>query len=34
MQEKYGLDPQDALAQIRKTLPQFVAPTTFGTVQR
>jgi hypothetical protein len=35
MQEKYGLDPQDSLAQIKNTLPQFQAPTTFGgTVKR
>lgn len=35
MNEKYGLDPQDALAQIRATLPQFTAPTTtFGAVKR
>jgi hypothetical protein len=34
MQEKYGLNPQDALAQIRNTLPQFAAPTTFGGVKR
>jgi hypothetical protein len=34
MQEKYGLNPQDALAQIRNTLPQFAAPTTFGGVRR
>jgi len=34
MQEKYGLNPEDALAQIRNTLPQFQAPTTFGGVRR
>lgn len=34
MQEKYGLSPEDALAQIRNTLPQFTAPTTFGQVRR
>ena len=34
MQEKYGLSPDDALAQIRNTLPQFQAPTTVGTVRR
>jgi hypothetical protein len=34
MQEKYGLDPQDALAQIKNTLPQFQAPTTTGTLKR
>ena len=34
MQEKYGLDPKDSLAQIQATLPQFQAPTTFGGVRR
>ena len=34
MQEKYGLDPNDALAQIKATLPQFTSPTTLGTVRR
>lgn len=34
MQEKYGLDPQDALTQIKNTLPQFRSPTTFGQVGR
>jgi hypothetical protein len=35
MQEKYGLDPNDALKQIQSTLPQFTAPTTIGgTVKR
>lgn len=34
MQEKYGLSPDDALAQIKNTLPQFQAPTTFGGVKR
>ena len=34
MQEKYGLDPQDSLAQIKATLPGFAAPTTMGTVKR
>lgn len=34
MQEKYGLDPKDALAQINATLPQFQAPTTTGTLKR
>ncbi len=29
---KYGLDPEDALAQIRRTLPGFTAPTTTGRV--
>jgi hypothetical protein len=33
MQEKYGLDPADSLAQIKNTLPAFNAPTTFGTVK-
>ena len=34
MTEKYGLDPQDALAQIKATLPQFQSPTTMGTIKR
>jgi hypothetical protein len=34
MQEKYGLDPTDALQQIKSTLPGFSAPTTFGSVKR
>ena len=34
MNEKYGLSPEDALAQIRNTLPQFQSPTTFGGVKR
>ena len=34
MNEKYGIDPNDALAQIRNTLPQFNAPSTVGTVRR
>jgi hypothetical protein len=34
MQEKYGLSPDDALAQIKNTLPQFQSPTTFGGVRR
>jgi len=34
MQEKYGLDPNDALTQIKATLPSFQAPTTMGTVRR
>jgi len=34
MQEKYGLDPNDALQQIKNTLPQFTAPQTLGTVKR
>jgi hypothetical protein len=34
MQEKYGLSPDDSLAQIKNTLPQFQAPTTMGTLKR
>ena len=34
MQEKYGIDPTDSMAQIKATLPQFNAPQTFGTVKR
>jgi hypothetical protein len=34
MQEKYGLDPTDSMAQIKATLPQFQAPTTMGTLKR
>jgi hypothetical protein len=34
MQEKYGIDPNDALSQIKNTLPQFNAPNTVGTVRR
>jgi hypothetical protein len=34
MQEKYGLDPTDSLAQIKQTLPQFNAPNTMGTIRR
>jgi hypothetical protein len=34
MQEKYGLDPTDSMAQIKATLPQFTAPTTMGSVKR
>lgn len=34
MTEKYGLDPQDALAQIKATLPGFQAPSSFGSVKR
>jgi len=34
MQEKYGIDPKDALTQIQNTLPQFQAPTFAGTVKR
>jgi hypothetical protein len=33
MQEKYGLDPKDSLAQIKNTLPQFTAPSTFGSIK-
>jgi hypothetical protein len=33
-QEKFGIDPQDALAQIKATMPQFSAPQTLGTVRR
>jgi len=33
MQEKYGLDPTDALNQIKNTLPSFQAPSTFGTIK-
>jgi len=32
MQEKYGLDPNDSMAQIKNTLPAFTAPTTFGKI--
>jgi hypothetical protein len=32
MQEKYGLDPQDSMTQIKNTLPAFTAPTTFGKI--
>jgi hypothetical protein len=34
MQEKYGIDPKDALTQIQNTLPTFQAPTLAGTVKR
>jgi len=34
MQEKYGLDPGDAVKQIQNTLPQFTAPTTMGGLRR
>jgi len=34
MQEKYGIDPTDATAQIKATMPGFSAPATFGTVKR
>jgi hypothetical protein len=34
MQEKYGIDPTDSMAQIKATLPSFAAPQTFGTVKR
>jgi hypothetical protein len=33
MQEKYGLDPNDSLQQIKNTLPSFTAPSTFGTIK-
>jgi len=33
MQEKYGLDPNDSMAQIKNTLPAFTAPSTFGKIQ-
>jgi len=33
MQEKYGLDPKDSLNQIKNTLPQFSAPSTFGSIK-
>ncbi len=33
-QEKFGIDPQDALAQIKATMPQFSAPNTTGVVRR
>lgn len=34
MQEKYGLDPNDSMAQIKNTLPQFQAPSTLGGIRR
>jgi hypothetical protein len=34
MQEKYGIDPNDAMTQIKNTLPQFQAPTIVGQVKR
>lgn len=34
MQEKYGIDPKDAVTQIQNTLPQFQSPTLAGTVKR
>jgi len=34
IQEKYGIDPNDALSQIRNTLPSFQSPATFGQVKR
>ena len=34
MQEKYGIDPNDALQQIKNTMPGFQAPATYGTVRR
>jgi len=33
MNQKYGIDPQDALNQIKNTLPAFTAPSTFGQVR-
>jgi len=33
MQQKYGLAPTEALSQIKSTLPQFVSPTTFGSIK-
>jgi len=33
MNEKFGIDPTDALAQIKNTLPSFQAPSTFGTIK-
>ena len=32
MQEKYGLDPTDSMAQIKNTLPSFTAPAGYGQV--
>jgi hypothetical protein len=34
IQEKYGLDPADALSQIKNTLPGFQTPTTMSTIKR
>jgi len=34
MQQKYGLNPDDALSQIKATLPGFTAPTTFAGTSR
>lgn len=34
IQSKYGIEPTDALAQIKATLPAFNAPSTFGQVGR
>jgi hypothetical protein len=34
MQEKYGIDPKDAVTQIQNTLPQFQSPTIVGSVKR
>jgi len=34
MQQKYGVDPTDAMQQIKNTLPQFTAPSTTGVVRR
>jgi hypothetical protein len=33
-QEKFGIDPTDALAQIKATMPQFNAPNTTGVIRR
>jgi hypothetical protein len=33
MQTKYGLDPAESLSQIKATLPQFTAPSTFGQIR-
>ena len=34
MQEKYGLDPEDSVKQIKNTLPQFQAPSAMGGIKR
>jgi len=34
MTEKYGIQPEDALTQIKNTLPQFAAPNTTGVIRR
>ena len=33
MRQKYGLDPTNALSQIKATLPAFSAPATYGTIK-